>query len=95
MLEHLLYLLRIKKVFERERVSLEIRALGIILVYLGLSYRKAAQVISIFHKVSHEATGEWYKKSAQIFTMTVERKKRRAIAIDETKVKIGDRWHYI
>ena len=95
MLEHLLYLLRIKKVFERERVPIEIRALGIILVYLGLSYRKAAQVISIFHRVSHEAVGEWYKKSAEIFTMTVERKSRRAIAIDETKVKIGDKWHYI
>ena len=39
--------------------------------------------------------GEWYKKSAKIFTMAVERKNRRAIAIDETKVKIGDKWHYI
>ena len=95
MLEHLLYLLRIKKVFVRERAPIEIRALGIILVYLGLSYRKAAQVISVFHSVSHEAVGEWYKKSAKIFTMTVERKNRWAIAIDETKVKIGDKWHYI
>jgi len=94
-LEHLLRLLRIKKVFERERVPIEMRALGIILVYLGLFYRKAAQVISVFHSVSHEAVGEWYKKSAKIFTMAVERKNRRAIAIDETKVKIGDKWHYI
>ena len=48
-------MLRGKKVFERERCSLELRALGIILVYLGLSYRKAAQVVSIFEKVSYEA----------------------------------------
>ncbi len=62
MLEHVLYLLRIKKFFERDRVPLEIRVLGIILAYLGLSYRKAAQVISTFHNASYESVRKWYKK---------------------------------
>ena len=44
MLGYVLYILRVKKVFERERVPLELRALGIILICLGLSYGKAAQV---------------------------------------------------
>ena len=95
MLKEVTYMLRVKKVFERERGSLEVRALGIILVYPGLSYRKVAQVISFFEKVSHEAIRLWYHKASHIFSLTPECKERRAIAIDETKIKIGNKWHYI
>ena len=74
---------------------MEIRALGILLVYLGLSYRKASQIISLFYPVSHEAIRKWYYKAAKIFDLTVERKYRPEIAIDETKIRIGDKWYYL
>ncbi|HEC76792.1 MAG TPA: IS6 family transposase [Thermoplasmatales archaeon] len=36
---------------------------------------------------------QWYHKLARLFTNS--KKYRRCIAIDETKIKIGNKWHYI
>ncbi len=48
MLTRIVELLRAKKVFVRERTPMEIRALEILLVYLGLSYRKTEEVLRLF-----------------------------------------------
>lgn len=95
MLEHIIYLLMTKKAFVRARVPMEVRALGILLVYLGLSYRKTQLVLSMLYNVSYEAIRKWYHKASGIFDLTIEKKHRTAIAIDETMVKIGDEWYYL
>ena len=69
-------------------MPLELRVFEIILVYLGLSYRKVAQIISVFQEVSCESVRKWNHGDSYIFSMTVEHKKRHAIAIDETKIEI-------
>gem|GEM_PF-2960632 len=52
-------LLRGKGVFERRRKSDEVRALGITLVHLGLSYRQTEKVLEPFDEISHEAVRKW------------------------------------
>ena len=44
-------------------------------------------------KFSREALRQWHHKFAQLFTNS--RKYRCCIAIDETKIKIGDEWYYV
>ena len=95
MLEGVIYALEVKKAFVRSRVPMEIRALGILLVYMGLSYRRTSQIVSLFTPVSHEAVRKWYHKAAKILDVTIEKKYRPEIAIDETKIRIGDRWYYL
>ena len=46
MLTRLVEMLRAKKVFVRERKPLELRALGILLIYLGLSCRQTEESVT-------------------------------------------------
>jgi len=52
-----------KRVFERRRKSDEVRALGITLVHLGLSYRQTEKVLELFDEISHEAVRKWYHRT--------------------------------
>jgi putative transposase len=86
--------LRAKKVFQRERTDDWIRAIGIVLYHLGLSLRDASLVVTeAFISRSHEAVRGWYGRARELFQ--VERRARRAIAVDETKVKVQGRWVYV
>ena len=42
---------------------------------------------------SHEAVGQWYGKAEALFQ--AEKKRRRAIALDETKIKVRNRWIFV
>jgi len=68
MLTEIIELLENKKVFERERKPNEIRALGILLIYSGLSCRKARDILSSFDQASYEAIREWYHRAKDLFT---------------------------
>jgi len=83
-------LLRVERVFERQRKSDEIRALGILLIYLGLSCRQAKHVLECLNDVSHEAIRKWYHRAKGVLRQP-SRKHRERVAIDETKIKIEGR----
>jgi putative transposase len=82
-----------RKVFRRERKTNWLRALGIVLYHLGLSLRDASMVLCLFDEASHEAVREWYGKARALFE--ARRRPRRALAVDETKVKVRGRWMYV
>ena len=93
MLSHIMEVLEAKKIFERNRTPVRIRALGILLYHLGLSLRNCSMVLSSFTVVSHESVRLWYHKSYQLFS--VEKRYREVIAVDETKIKINGRQHLL
>jgi transposase-like protein len=93
MLSHIEELLEAKKIFERNRTPLRIRALGILLYHLGLSLRNCSMVLTSFTPVSHESVRLWYHKSYQLFS--VQKRYREVIAVDETKIKINGRQHLL
>ena len=74
-----------KKIFSRKRKSNEMRALGMLLYYAGLSYEKAG----MFAGASYEAVREWYQKGKELFEESIEKKRRKWIAVDEKEIKIN------
>ena len=85
--------LRAKRVFRRARTDDWIRALGIVLYHLGLSLRDTSLVLGSFLARSHEAVRQWYERARELFH--VERRPRRAIAVDETKIRVQGEWIYL
>ena len=74
-----------RKIFSRKRKSNEMRALGMLLYYAGLSYEKAG----MFAGASYEAVREWYQKGKELFEESIEKKRRKWIAVDEKEIKIN------
>jgi len=66
MLTRLVNALRAQRVFVRRRKSDDLRALGILLVYLGLSTRQAEEVLRGFGGASYEAIRQWYHRAKHI-----------------------------
>ena len=95
MLTQLTELIEAHNVFVRERKSNKIRSLGIALLYLGLSCRKAANVLRFVDvdEASHEAVRQWYHR-VKALLRAPPRRCRKAIAIDETKVRVEGMWYY-
>ncbi|MBW2661468.1 MAG: IS6 family transposase [Deltaproteobacteria bacterium] len=56
-----------------------------LLYYAGLSYEK----VGSFVHASHEAVREWYQKGRELFEGSMEKKKRKWIAIDEKEIKLN------
>jgi transposase-like protein len=81
MLDRLVELIEGKKIFRRRRKD----ALAVLIYHAGLSYRKTSAILKAIEPFSHEALRKWYTKCESIFY--AEKRKRRAIAIDETKVR--------
>ncbi|XRO74885.1 IS6 family transposase [Methanocaldococcus sp. 28A] len=85
---------RIKKIVKRNKKSIEIKILAGILYYLGLSLRKVSLFLSRFESISHESVRIYYHKIKDILNEP-ERKTRNLIAIDETKLKLGNETIYV
>jgi len=94
LLTRIVELLESEKVFARRRKTNEARALGTLLIYLGLSCRKTEEVLQCFADKSYEAARQRYHRAKHLFE-SPEKKYREAIAIDETKIKIHGKWHYL
>jgi len=94
MLERVVECLEERLSFRRRRKGMELKVLAVLLYQMGLSYRKVGMAVSNMDSVSHEAVRLWYKRLGMDFTGP-ERKERRAIAMDETKLKIEDQWYYL
>jgi len=74
-----------KQIFLRERKSNDQRALGMLLYDAGLSYEK----VGSFANASHEAVREWYQKRKELFEESIEKKRRKWIAVDEKEIKLN------
>ena len=85
LLKQIVKWLEYRKIFSRKRKSNETRALGMLLYYAGLSYEKAG----MFAGASYEAVREWYQKGKELFEESIEKKRRKWIAVDEKEIKIN------
>ena len=72
---------------------MEIKILATLIYQAGISYRKVRDIFGCIESFSHEALRKWYLKLKVLFVQ--ERKPRRAVAVDETKVKLENQWVYI
>ena len=61
------------------------KILGVLLYHRALSYRDASKILRIIEPASYEAVRYWHNQFKELFVVGC--KERRAIAIDETKVK--------
>ena len=55
-----------RKIFKRNRKSIEIKILAGLLYYLGLSLRKVSLFPSQFEEISHEAVRIYYHKIKEV-----------------------------
>ena len=83
------------KVFERNKIPLEIKILGIAIYIQTSSVRKTAKILSELHPVSKSAVHKWIKKFEEKLPIVVEKKPRKLIAIDETVVKANGEKYYV
>ena len=83
------------KVFERNKVPLEIKILGIATYIQTSSTRRSARILSEVHPVSHNAVHKWVKKFEEKPPISTEKKQRNLIAIDETVVKANKKKYYV
>ena len=83
------------KVFERNKVPLEIKVLGIAIYIQTSSVRRTARILSELHPVSKTSVWNWIKKFEEKLPITTEKKPRNLIAIDETVVKANRKHYYV
>jgi len=86
-LNHLIEEIKATKVFRRNKKDVKIKILAALLYFFGLSLRKTSQFLSLFDKISHESVRIYYHRLKRIIDQPTK-KKRRLIAIDETKIKL-------
>jgi transposase-like protein len=84
-LQPLLDVVKRAGVFKRNRTPLEVKVLAALLCFAGLSYRGVAKAVG---GISY---GLVYRAFTAIRDAKPERRHRRCIAVDETKVKIERR----
>jgi len=92
-LDEIVKICRHKKIFKRNKKDVGIKILGVLLYHRGLSYRDTSKILGILEPSSYEAVHYWYKQFKELFA--VECKNRRAIALDETKVKRQKKQVYV
>ena len=83
------------RIFERNKVPLEIKILGIAIYIQTSSVRKTARILSEFHPVSKSSVHRWIKKFEERLPIITEKKRRKLIAIDETVVKANGEKYYV
>ena len=75
------------KIFKRNKVPEEIKILGIAIYFCTSSFRRTTRILFELHPVSYNAVRRWIKKIEERLPISMEKKKRNLIAIDETVVK--------
>ena len=83
------------KVFERNKVPLEVKVLGIATYIQTSSVRRTAKILSEIHPVSKTSVWNWIKKFEEKLPISAEKKERKLIAIDETVVKANKKQYYV
>ena len=67
---------------------MELKILSALFYFYGLSLRKVSKIISLFQQISHESVRIYYRIKRVL--KPPEKKERRLIAVDETKLKLED-----
>jgi len=93
LLDRLIKIISDRKIFCWNRKNLEIKVLATLIYQAGISYRKVRDIFRCVETFSHEALRKWYTRLRILFSC--EKKHRRTIAIDETKVKLENQWVYV
>jgi len=93
MVKQFVELLKERKIFRWNRKSMDTKALAILIYQAGLSYRKTRRILNLLENFSHESVRKWYTRCKELFD--VDRRTRRAVAVDETKVKLENNQIYI
>jgi len=83
-------------VFERNKVPLELKVLGLAFYVQLSSLRRAAKALSEIHKVSKTAIWKWVRKLSERICIEPSKMPRRLVALDETCVKVNglEYWVY-
>jgi len=83
------------KGFERNKIPLEVKVLGIAIYIQTSSIRRTARILSEIHPVSKSSVHRWIKKFEEKLPICAEKKERNMIAIDETVVKANRKCYYV
>jgi len=83
-------------IFERNKVPLELKVLGLAFYIQLSSLRRAAGALSEVHRVSKTAVWKWVRKLSEKICIEPPRIPRRLVALDETCVKVNglEYWVY-
>lgn len=87
-----------KKVFLRNRKSIEGKVLACYIYQQGPSYRQVEHLLEDLELVEVAHSAVWYRNhgvGARIEEDIVERKKRRCLVVDDTEVRTQSGWIYI
>ena len=79
------------KIFERNKVPLEVKVLGIA-TYIQTSVRRTARILSEIHPVSKTSVWNWIKKFEE--KLLYKEKKERNLCIDKI-VKANKKRYYV
>ncbi len=83
------------KVFERNKIPLEVKILGIATYIQTSSVRKTAKILSEVYPVSKSSVHRWIKKIEEKLPIATEKKPRNIVSIDETVVKANKKRYYV
>jgi len=72
--------------FVRNRVPLDLKVLGLAIYFQTSSFGRTARVLSEFCRVSGTSVWKWIVKLRERLMVSMEKKPRRFIAMDETCV---------
>ena len=93
-LNHLIEEIKATKVFRRNKKDVKIKILAALLYFFGLSLRKTSNFLSLFQEISHESVRIYYHRLKKVIKHPRNRK-RRLIAIDETKIKLENKQIFV
>ncbi len=86
-LQQLIEEIKTKKVFRRNKKDVKLKILAALLYLFGLSLRKTSKFLSLFREISHESIRLYFHRIKKVIKFP-EKKERKLIAIDETKLKL-------
>jgi putative transposase len=81
--------------FERNKVPLNLKVLGLAIYFQTSSFRRTARVLSEFCSVSGTAVWKWVVKLRERLMVSMEKKPRRFIAVDETCVNVNGENYWV
>ena len=83
------------KVFERNKIPIEVKIFGIATYIQTSSVRRTAKILLEIYPVSKSSIHRWIKKIEEKLPIATEKKQRNLIAIDETVVKANKKRYYV
>ena len=93
-LSQLIEHIKVTKVFRRNKKNVELKILAALLYFFGLSLRKTSDFLSLFEEISHESVRIYYHRLKTVLKQP-RKKKRKLIAIDETKTKLENKQIFV